>query len=73
MLPPHRQKIHFHLLSAAEVAGVTFSDYNSAPVPKFLNRDPEVFRMWESDSCSNSSNHRGNRNSDMFVIKQRRL
>jgi len=27
----------------AEVAGVTFSDSDSAPVPKFLNPDPEIF------------------------------
>jgi len=35
----------------AEVAGVTFSNPNSAPVPKFLNPDPgpEVFQNWESD------------------------
>ena len=35
----------------AEVAGVTLSNPNSAPVPKFLNPDPgpEVFQNWESD------------------------
>jgi len=35
---------------AAEVAGVTFSDSNSAPVPKFLNTDPdpEIFLKFEN-------------------------
>jgi len=40
------------------VAGVTFSDSNSAPVPKFLNPGPDqgpaIFLIWESDSCSDS-------------------
>jgi len=48
---------------ALEVAGVTFSDSDSAPVPKFLNRDPAILQMWESDSCWDSVyNHRSNRN-----------
>jgi len=28
-----------------EVAGVTFSDSGSAPVPKFLNPCPEIFKF----------------------------
>jgi len=36
------------------VAGVTFSDFDSNPVPKFLNPDPgpAIFQIWESESCS---------------------
>jgi len=30
-----------HLWCEPEVAGVTFSDSNSAPVPKFLNPGPD--------------------------------
>ena len=30
-----------HLCCVSEVAGVTFSDSDSAPVPKFLNPGPE--------------------------------
>jgi len=47
----------------AEVAGVTFSDSDSAPVPIFFNPGPEIFQIWESGSCSDSGyNHRSNRN-----------
>ena len=53
-------------VSIAEVAGVTFSDSDSAPVQKVLNPDPDpglaFLQFWESDSCSDSgyiqpSNH----------------
>jgi len=57
----------------AEVAGVTFSDSDSAPVPKFFNPNPgpEIFQMWESDSCSGSCyNHRSNRNLPRFLLKK---
>jgi len=56
-----------------EVAGVTFSNSDSAPVPKFLNPCPgsAIFQIWESDSCSDSGyNHRSNRNSPMFLLKK---
>jgi len=58
-----------------EVAGVTFSDSDSAPVPKFLNLDPvpgpAILQIWESDSCSDSGyNHRSNRNLPMFLPKK---
>jgi len=46
------------------VAGVTFSDFDSAPVQKFLNPvpGPATFLIRESDSCSDSGyNHRCNR------------
>jgi len=43
-----------------EVAGVTFSDWDSTPVPKFLNPDPNIFQISESDSCSDSGYNRGN-------------
>ena len=49
----------------SEVAGVTFSDTDSAPLPKFL----KFLQIWESDSCSNSSNQRCNRKSAMFIFK----
>jgi len=39
----------------SEVAGVTFSDSESAPVPKFLNPGPVILQIWESDSCSDSA------------------
>jgi len=39
-----------------EVAGVTFSDSDFAPVLKFLNPDPEIFQIWESDSGCYRSN-----------------
>jgi len=31
--------------SAAEEAGVTFSDTDSAPVPQFLNPGPAIFQI----------------------------
>jgi len=34
-----------HLCSAAEVAGVTFSDSDSAPVRKFLNPGPAILQI----------------------------
>jgi len=51
-------------MQLSEVAGVTFSDSDSALVPKFLNPDPgpEIFQIWESDSCSDSGYHWSNRN-----------
>jgi len=36
----------------AEVAVVTFSDSESAPLPKLLNPDQKKFQISESDSCS---------------------
>ena len=56
-----------------EVAGVTFSDSDSAPVPTFQNPDPcpAIFQVWEFDSCSDSGyNHRSNRNLPMFLLKK---
>jgi len=56
-----------------EVAGVTFSDSDAAPVPKFLNRGPDlaILRIWESDSCSDSGHNRWyNRNLPMFLLKK---
>jgi len=35
--------------TATEVAGVKFSDFDSAPVPKFLNLDPVASEI--SDVC----------------------
>jgi len=53
-----------------EVAGVTFSDSDSAPVSKFLNPGPAIFQIWESDSCSDSGyNHQSNLNLPMFLLK----
>jgi len=59
----------------AEVAGVSFSDSESAPVPKFWNpgQDPRpaIFQIWESDSCSDSGyNHQSNLNLPMFLLKE---
>jgi len=52
------------------VAGVTFSDSDSAPVSKFLNPGLAIFQIWESDSCSDCGcNHRFNRNLPMFDLK----
>jgi len=51
------------------VAGVTFSDSDSAPVPKFLNPGPAILQIWESDSCSDSGyNNRSNRNLPCFYL-----
>ena len=55
------------------MAGVTFSDSDSAPVPKFLNPGPDlaIFQIWESDSCSDSGyNHRSTGNLPMFLSKK---
>ena len=62
--------------SASEVARVTFSDSNSASLPKVLNPGPDpapaIFQIWESDTCSDSGyNHRSNRNLPMFLLKKR--
>jgi len=56
------------------VGVVTFSDSDSAPVPKFLKPGPDpvpaIFQIWESDSCSDSDcNHRSNRNLPVFSLK----
>jgi len=56
-----------------EVAGVTFPDSDSSPVPKFFNpgSDPAIFQSWESHSCSDSGyNHRSNRNLPMFLLEK---
>jgi len=56
-----------------EVAGVTFSNSESAPVRKFLNPGPgpAIFQIWESDSCSDSGySHRSNHNLPMFLLKK---
>jgi len=59
----------------AEVAGVTFSDSNSALVPTFLNQGPDqgpsILQILESDSCSDSGyNHRSNGNLPMLLHKK---
>jgi len=56
-----------------DVAGVTFSDSDSAPVSKFLNPSPgpAFLQIWDSYSCSDSGyNHRSNRNLPMFLPKK---
>jgi len=59
------------MTKAAEVAGVIFSDSDSAPVPKYFNPGQTIFQIWESDSCLESSyNHRSNRNLPTFLLKQ---
>jgi len=55
------------------MAGVTFSDSDPAPVPKFLypGPDPAILQIWESDSCSDSGyNHWSNQNLPMFSLKK---
>ena len=50
----------------SEVAGVTFSNSDSAPVPKVWNA--ATLQIWESDTCSDSGyNHWSNRNLPMFL------
>jgi len=51
-----------------EMGEASFSDYDSASLPKFLKPHPgqKSFQIWESDSCLNSGNHRFNRNPAMF-------
>jgi len=53
------RKPHFQCNANRDVAttrgGVTFSDSDSAPVPKFLNPGPVIIQIWESDSCSDSA------------------
>ena len=59
-------------LSELEVAGVTFSDSDCAPVPKSLDPDPrsEIFQIWESGSCSESGYLRSNQNLPMCLLKE---
>ena len=60
-----------HLWWQPEVTGVTFSDSDSAPVPKFFNPGPAIFQIWESDSCSDCGyRHRSNRNLPRFLHKK---
>jgi len=51
-----------HPLKVAALAGVTFSDSDSAPVQKCLNPGPDpgpkFLKTWESCSGSDSANHR---------------
>ena len=58
------------VMPGTEVARVTLSDSDSAPVPKFFNPDPEIFQIWESDSCSDSGYRRCDRNSATFLLKE---
>jgi len=53
-----------------EVAGVTFSDSDSVPVPKILNSGPEMFQIWQSDTCSDSGYYRSIRNVPMFLLEK---
>ena len=58
-----------------EVAGVTFSDSDSAPVLKFWNPRPDpgpaILQIWESDTCSDSGcSHQSNLNLSMFLLKK---
>jgi len=53
------------------VTGVTFLDFNSAPVPKFFNPGPPILQIWESDTGSDSGYyHWSNRNLPMFLLKK---
>ena len=68
-------RIHGYLCQLPEVAGVIFSDSNSALFSKFWNPGPDpvsaIFQIWESDSCSDSSyNHQSNLNLPMFLLKK---
>jgi len=45
-VPRHARHIRSHYLDAAEVAGVIFSDSDTAPVPKFLNLGPVQIRQF---------------------------
>ena len=57
--------------SKPEVVGVTFSDSDSTPVPKFFNPGPGILQIWESYSFSDSGyNHWSNRNLPMFLLKK---
>jgi len=57
----------------AEVAGVTFSDTDSVPLPKYLNPapgpGPEIFQMSESASRSDSDYNCGNRKLPMVLLQ----
>ena len=64
-----------HELSAAKLAGITFSVSDSAPVHKFFNPDPDpapaILQIWESDYSTNSVySHRSNYNLPMFSSKK---
>ena len=53
------------------MTGVTFLDFNSAPVPKFFNPGPAILQIWESDTGSDSGYyHWSNRNLPMFLLKK---
>jgi len=57
--------------AASEVPGVTFTDSDSAPVPKCLNPGPAILQLRQSASFSNyGGNHRSNRNFPMFLLKK---
>ena len=54
------------------MGGATFSDSDSAPVPKLLKQDPgpKLFQIRESDSCSDSGYHRPNGNLPVFLLEK---
>jgi len=55
----------------SEMAGDSFSDSHSATVPKFLNPDPdpEIFQIWEFDSCSDSATIDPTGNLPLFYLR----
>ena len=63
-------KFPIFFTKASEVAGATFSDSDSSPVPKYFNPSPKIFLISESDSCSDSGYRRSKRNLPMFLLKK---
>ena len=61
------------IICGSEVAGVTFSDSDSTPVPKFLKPDPALalIQILECDSCSESGcNLRSNSDFPILLLKE---
>ena len=60
----------FSIWLSSRGAGVTVSDSDSAPVPKFWNPSPAIFQIWVFDSCSDSGyNQQSNLNWVMFYLR----
>ena len=65
------KKFKVQVQGLSNVTGVTFSDSDSTPVPKFLIPAPAILQVWESNSSSESGyNHWSNHILLMFLPKK---
>jgi len=64
----------FHKSEISLDTGVNFADFEFAPVPKFLNPEPgpvpDLFQIWESDSCSDSGYHQSSWEFTHILLKK---